>query len=304
MTNPSSRLVSIRRHDGARDAWHVASLAPPPVLSGLVDGYADYRERTSFTTRRELPHAQAVLIINLAEPIGIVGGDGRQITVRAGEGFVAGAHLAPALSRSVGTQAGMHVFLPLSSLRRLLGCPLTDLIDRVVPLDAVLGSAARQLGQTLAEAPDGTVRMAALDDALTRRFDAMPALPGAQAHALALLRDRPDLDIADIAGEIGWSAKHLAARVQDALGVGPRTYRRLMRFEALTKRLGAGPPGEGSGGWAGIAIDAGYCDQSHMIREFREFAGLTPGQYLARSLPDGGGLVESGPVDGMVAEVS
>ncbi|WP_040847405.1 hypothetical protein, partial [Nitrospirillum viridazoti] len=85
MTVPSSRLLSIRRHDGARDAWHVASLAPPPVLSGLVDGYADYRERTSFTTRRELPHAQAVLIVNLAEPIGIVGGDGRPITLRAGE---------------------------------------------------------------------------------------------------------------------------------------------------------------------------------------------------------------------------
>ncbi|MEC4594330.1 AraC family transcriptional regulator [Nitrospirillum amazonense] len=297
MTVPSSRLLSIRRHDGLRDAWHVASLAPPPVLSGLVDGYAYYRERTSFTTRRELPHAQAVLIVNLAEPIGIVGGDGRPITLRAGEGFVAGAHLALALSRSGGTQAGMHVFLPLSSLRRLLGCPLTDLVDRVVPLDAVLGPAGTRLGQALAEAPDGTGRMAALDDALTRRFAAMPALPGAQAHALALLRDRPDLDIADIARDIGWSTKHLANRVKDALGVGPRTYRRLMRFEALTKRLGAGQPDEGSGGWAGIAIDAGYCDQSHMIREFREFAGLTPGQYLARSLPDGGGLVEAGVVE-------
>ncbi|TWB83042.1 AraC family transcriptional regulator [Nitrospirillum amazonense] len=297
MTVPSSRLLSIRRHDGLRDAWHVASLAPPPALSGLVDGYADYRERTSFTTRRELPHAQAVLIVNLAEPIGIVGGDGRPITLRAGEGFVAGAHLAPALSRSGGTQAGMHVFLSLSSLRRLLGCPLTDLVDRVVPLDAVLGPAGTRLGQALAEASDGTGRMAALDDALTRRFAAMPALPGAQAHALALLRDRPDLDIADIARDIGWSAKHFANRVKDALGVGPRTYRRLMRFEALTKRLGTGPPDEGSGGWAGIAIDAGYCDQSHMIREFREFAGLTPGQYLARSLPDGGGLVEAGVVE-------
>ncbi|WP_148293986.1 AraC family transcriptional regulator [Azospirillum sp. B4] len=300
----SSRLVSVRRHDEGRDAWHVASLAPPPALSGLVDGYADYRERTSFTTRRELPHAQAVLILNLAEPIDIVGGDGRRITLRAGQGFVAGAHLAPALSRSGGTQAGMHVFLPLSSLRRLLGCPLTELVDRVVPLDAALGPAATRLGQALAEAPEGAHRMAILDEALTRRFAAMPGLPRAQMHALALLRHRPDLDIADVAREIGWSAKHLAARVKDALGVGPRTYRRLIRFEALTNRLGATPPDGGSGGWAGIAIDAGYCDQSHMIREFREFAGLTPGQYLARSLPDGGGLVEAGIGEAGIGEVS
>ncbi|MDZ5649384.1 AraC family transcriptional regulator [Nitrospirillum sp. BR 11828] len=304
MTVSSSRLVSVRRHDGPRDAWHVANLAPPPPLSGLVDGYADYRERTSFTTRRELPHAQAVLIVNLAEPIGIVGGDGRPITVRAGEGFVAGAHLAPALSRSGGAQAGMHVFLPLSSLRRLLGCPLTELVDRVVPLDAMLGPAGTRLGQALAEAPDGAGRMAILDEALTRRFAALPGLPRAQMHALALLRDRPDMDIAAIAQDIGWSAKHLAARVKDALGVGPRTYRRLLRFEALTKGLGAAPPDAGSGGWAGIAIDAGYCDQSHMIREFREFAGLTPGQYLAQSLPDGGGLVEAGMGEARIEKVN
>jgi hypothetical protein len=45
----------------------------------------------------------------------------------------------PALSRSMGQQSGMHVFLPLSSLRRLLGVRMDQLVDRVIPLDALLG---------------------------------------------------------------------------------------------------------------------------------------------------------------------
>ena len=121
-----------------------------------------------------------------------------------------------------------------------------------------------------------------------RRFAATPALPPAQVYALSLLRDRPELDIAAVARLVGWSRKHLAGRVHDAVGVGPRSWRRLIRFQRLTQRLaGAGTPD-----WATLALDAGYCDQPHMIREFREFAGLTPGGYVARSLPAGGGLID------------
>ena len=127
-----------------------------------------------------------------------------------------------------------------------------------------------------------------LDAALIGRFAATAMLPAAQRHALALLRDRPELDIAEIARTIGWSRKHLANRVRDAVGVGPRSWRRLIRFERLVAALTA----DSAPDWAGHAHDAGYCDQSHMIREFREFAGLTPGEFHTRSLPDGGGLIE------------
>jgi transcriptional regulator GlxA family with amidase domain len=70
----------------------------------------------------------------------------------------------------------------------------------------------------------------------------------------------------------------------------PRSFRRLLRFQTLMGliRAAAGQPN-----WAALALEAGYYDQSHMIREFGEFSGLTPGMYLARALPEGGGLVET-----------
>jgi AraC-like DNA-binding protein len=79
-----------------------------------------------------------------------------------------------------------------------------------------------------------------------------------------------------------------ATRSRDAVGVGPRSWRRLIRFERLTKRLAATL----SPDWPALAQETGYYDQPHMIREFKEFAGLTPGEHLSRSLPDGGGLIE------------
>ncbi|WP_287461115.1 helix-turn-helix domain-containing protein [Sphingomonas sp.] len=200
------------------------------------------------------------------------------------------ARICAALSHSAGSQAGIHVFLPLATLRLLLGMPMHEIADRVVPLDAILGRAARELGDALAAADGRDHRIDLLDEALRRRLHGIEPPNGQQHHALRLLRARPDLDISAIATEIGWSRKHMADRVRDAIGVGPRAFRRLLRFQTLTGLIAqeADRPD-----WAGLAAEAGYFDQSHMIREFREFSGLSPTAYLARSLPEGGGLVEA-----------
>ncbi len=255
-----------------------------------VYGYSDYGESVhDFDTRRELPHAEGVLIFNLGAPITIVGGDGGALGLRAGEGFFAGAHLRPAFSRASGPQQGVHVYLPLYTLRRLLAVPMRELVDQVAPLDAFLGADARELGERLGSAPSSAARIALIEAALRRRLAEVAPLASRQAAALRRLRDRPDLDITAIAREIGWSRKHLAAQVEDTIGVGPRSFRRLLRFQGLRERIDRS---SGAPDWAGLAYDAGYCDQSHLIREFREFAGMTPTTYCARSLPNGGGLVE------------
>jgi AraC-like DNA-binding protein len=266
----------------------MSRVAPAARISGVIDSYTFYQERTGgFTTRRELPHGGAVMIVNLGEPISLVGGDGAAIRLGAGESFVAGAHLRPALSISSGRQAGVHIHLSLPALRRLLGVPMAQIVDRVVRLEDVLGGglAARLAG--LGGLPMGE-QVAWLDTVLSARLGGASPVDPQQHYAVRLLCGRPDLDIGDIARDIGWSPKHLASRTRDCLGVGPRSFRRLLRFSRLMDLLQAPP----LPGWAAAAAEAGYCDQSHMNREFREFAGLTPTEYLARCLPNGGGVVE------------
>lgn len=283
------RLIRLREHDDGVNAWSMAEIAPDPALSPVIRSYCDYSEKTGgFTARRELPHPEGVLIVNLGEPVSVTGGDGEAISLRAGEAFAAGVHLRPAISRSSGAQSGVHVFLPLESLRRLLAVPMDELLDRAVPLDAIFGGQARVLGERLGEASSLAERIDVLDAAMRERLMTARALCPGQSYALRLLRTRPDLDIAEVAREVGWSRKHLADRVRDVVGVGPRSFRRLIRFE----RLIASIDGEDAPDWAGLAHDLGYCDQPHLIREFREFAGLTPGQFMDRALSSGGGVVE------------
>jgi AraC-like DNA-binding protein len=74
------------------------------------------------------------------------------------------------------------------------------------------------------------------------------------------------------------SRQHLTRVFRERVGVGPKLYCRLARFQAGLVYAGGGPAVD----WAEAALDLGYADQSHMIAEFREFSSLTPQMLAAR----------------------
>lgn len=287
----AARVTARQQHVDALNQWSFIRFAAPAALRGWIGGYCDYSEHTrGFTTRRELPHAEGVLILNLGDPVRITGGDGRLLKLDAGEAFVAGAHLKPALSHSGGQQSGIQIELPLATLRRLLGRPMHTLCEQVVDLRTLWGAVGVAPLQRLLEADTSEARVALLDALLIRRLQIAPVFDRRRLAALHLLRHAPQLDLNGIAARVGWTRKHLATQITDTVGVGPRCFRRLLRFQCLQQKLRA--LGEDPPDWADLAAQAGYCDQSHLSREFREFAQMTPGEFERRRLADGGGVVE------------
>ena len=75
-----------------------------------------------------------------------------------------------------------------------------------------------------------------------------------------------------LADAAGVSRRQLTRVFRQVVGVSPKRYCRLARFQS-----GLGLAGVGSGvKWARVAAELGYADQSHMIAEFRELSSLTP----------------------------
>jgi AraC-like DNA-binding protein len=90
--------------------------------------------------------------------------------------------------------------------------------------------------------------------------------------------------VKEIAAEVGWSRKHLLLQFRDHVGLPPKTLARIIRFNRTLRCL----EGIEAPHWAEIAHACGYYDQAHFNRDFRAFAGTTPGDYLRRRIAEGG----------------
>lgn len=142
---------------------------------------------------------------------------------------------------------------------RLFGVPMSELTNQVVDLAEL--------------AP---LRPDHLDEDLLRLADRGPSPAPEVAWVFdRLQRAHGNLPIGALAAEVGWSRRHLVNRFHAQVGLPPKTVARVMRFEELLRRLPTAP-------CAQTAVTCGYYDQAHMNRDFREFAGTTPGEYLSR----------------------
>lgn len=186
----------------------------------------------------------------------------------------AGLHAAPALLASGAPQSGMQLEMTWRGARTLLGLPAGELAGDVVDLALLLPGLGTLLDRLRAE-PGWAGRCALLDAALCRVADARdgPGEPAPEVvHAWELLvRSGGTARVADVAGEVGWSPRHLSERLRRETGLGTKAAARVIRFEracTLLRRPSAPPLAE-------LAATCGYSDQQHLAREFRELAGTT-----------------------------
>ena len=280
------RPQTVRAFDDGIDSWRIAEAAPAPSLRDRVGHYSDYWERTaSFAARRELASTSGVLIYALGAPLQITGADGQVLTIAAGEAFAGGIADATSLSRGLGAQAGIHVFLPLTSLAALCGAPLAELANRVVAFADLVGRDASDLGDALCGAADAAERFALLDRFLERRFAARDRDRQA-AWAMRRLARASGPATSALAEELGCSRKHFIQRFREDTGFSPDRFRRLARFERFTEAIMAAP----GDSLAGLAAETGYVDQAHLTRDVRAFADMTPGELRARLIPGQGGV--------------
>ena len=191
---------------------------------------------------------------------------------------VSGAALSPLRDRY--GRAAVH---RRGQLRRRGAVPLlapcaAALAERHVGLADLWGrSAADRLRTQLLEARDAHQRLDVLEAALLQRLDQVGGAgdPVVAQIAAALERDVP---VATVLDRVGLSRRAFVARFRQGVGMTPKSLRAFAAVPPRPGRFRLRRPVR----WASVAADCGYCDQAHMIQDFRAFSGLTPANYNRR----------------------
>jgi AraC-like DNA-binding protein len=256
---------------------------PAPPLVPFVAGYQGYRMAGLPPARHVgLPSPFLTLILSLHEPLVVAAHPDPAQTGGSYTTLVGGLHTRPALITHDGAQSGVQIYLDPLAARSLLGVPAGELAELDVDADAVLGGLARRAREQMLAAPSWPARFAVLDRLLLSRLHATDAAlpPPEVVHAWRRLRTSGgSVRVEALAGETGWSARHLGAVLRREVGLAPKAAARVVRFDRARRLLTRAP-----GRVADVAAAAGYADQSHLDRDFRQFAGAPPSRWLAQEV--------------------
>jgi AraC-like DNA-binding protein len=241
--------------------------APDPRVAGLLDRAYLLFSQPAATRQSWLatPTTSVTLIINFGAPFSTYP-----------TAFVAGLTSTCDVIEQHGAIECADLKLSPLGAYTLLGLPMDELSDQVVDLSEVLGGGV--LDQ-LTETPAWADRFALLDSVLVDRAVRGPQPAAEVCWALRrLTTSHGAIPIGALATEVGWSRRHLVSRFRQQVGLPPKTMARIIRFQQLLSGLRTDGPTR----WTQLAEECGYYDQAHMNRDFREFAGTTPTDYVSR----------------------
>ncbi|WP_439517701.1 helix-turn-helix domain-containing protein [Hydrogenophaga sp.] len=161
----------------------------------------------------------------------------------------------------------------------LFGTSAHELAERHTPLEDLWGAGARSLRLRLQETPNAHDRLALLEVVLSARLPRLRGLHPAVASALA---ERPGTwSVGEAVRRSGVSHRRFIALFKETVGLPPKTWLRVQRFQQVMAAVGQGT----GASLAEIALDACYSDQSHFNRDFLALSGVTPQAYR-RISPD------------------
>jgi AraC-like DNA-binding protein len=177
-----------------------------------------------------------------------------------------------------GGQSTVFARLPLGTYQAILGKPAAEFADRVIALRDLWDPAATQrLEEQLAVAADADSVAIILEAAIAGRLERGASLDTRRQLVESAARRLESRKVAAVAKDLGISERHLRRVFREEVGMSPKDFFSLVRFE---RALEAARRARDSS-WSDIAVDAGYYDQAHLIADFRSIAGATPRAFLA-----------------------
>jgi AraC-like DNA-binding protein len=223
----------------------------------------------------QLADAHASMVFELGRACQV---DGHWCTTGVVGGTVLGPMTRVGRTESSDPPEMIGVYFRPAAATAFFGIATSELADLAVDIEDLWAAEGMRLAERLSGLDEGQridsveaalVARLGVDRRRTRAFDA-------ERLATYVRRRRGRVTVEAMARAVGISRQHLTREFRASVGVSPKLYSRLARFQAGLVHAGRGAGVD----WATSAAEMGYADQSHLIAEFREFSGLTP-QVLA-----------------------
>jgi AraC-like DNA-binding protein len=170
------------------------------------------------------------------------------------------------------------ILLQPSGLQQLFGVPEAEIVDTHYDAHGVIGAAISDLRTQLGEAGSFAARACIADEYLLRCLTnaTSPGIP--QRAARAIVGTQGCVRVRDVAAQTGLSVRHFERVFTRELGIPPKVYARIARFESAVRMRSQSPANT----WARIAQDLGYHDQMHLVHDFELLSGESPNALLRK----------------------
>ena len=248
-------------------------VSPSPALRDVVQCTWFLRDAPEAAGRVEaiFPDGRGEIVVNHADRFAAVDEPPGTLQPRS---IAVGQMREPLRIAPTGTVDLAGVRLRPAGLWALLGVPMTELTGRRIDLDALDPALRRDLDAAARRRGGDAVRAERIEAVLLRRLHHRRRPSDAVVRAIAAIeRSGGRIRIDDLAD--GLSARTLERRFAREVGLPPKVLARIVRFQGVLRRVEHTAPID----WARLAIDGGYFDQAHLIRDFRELAGTSPERY-------------------------
>jgi AraC-like DNA-binding protein len=263
------------------------SRLPGPRLSPFVkilwaSDQSDSAWSVAADRERVLPTGGMHLVFRLSDhPLRLFNDLDDPVGYRVGHSIVGGARSSFYVREISQPVSSVGAQLRAGTAALLFGVPAGELAGRHTPLEDLWGRSAVEARERLIQAGTPQRRLDVLEALLAARLPTVRGLHPAVAQALERFSTTADVRLA--VKESGVSHRRFIALFHRGLGLTPKLYCRVLRFQEALEQVA----GRAAASLVEVALDAGYGDQAHFNREFREFAGVAPGEYrkLAPAFP-------------------
>jgi AraC-like DNA-binding protein len=255
---------------------------PSHPLSVFIEAFCFYEGDASPSLQKErcLPNGQVGVVINLGHDSLRVANLSHANQFQSFHGSVlTGAFSQFCVLDTTTMITTISICFKPGGARLFLPMPAAELANQVVDLSCIFGTAALELREQLQAARTNDERVRILERFFLARVAWEHAPHPAVTCALTSFQaDNERRSISEVTAQLGLSPKRFISLFEEAVGLTPKVFRRVLRFQEVLQQITRGQPVR----WADLALDAGYFDQAHFIHDFQTFAGLTPRAYLAQ----------------------